>query len=204
MDEVPGREEELLILLKTLADGSRLQILRLLNQREYPVGELAREMELSEPTVSHHLARMREAGLVTLRMDANQRFYRLNLSGLARFRALAGRMEEMPEAPPPAADDAWIAALDWPEDDKQVLRDHTSGPKLTRLPNKRKKTAIVLRWIGTLFEKGRQYSEAEVNEVLMGVYREDYVSLRRDLIDYRILRRKAGGSKYWLEDDQPR
>jgi DNA-binding transcriptional ArsR family regulator len=61
-------------MLKALADDSRLALLRLLNEGERTVGDLARQVDLGEPTVSHHLSRLREAGLVTLRMAGNQRF----------------------------------------------------------------------------------------------------------------------------------
>lgn len=192
--------DDALKMLKALADASRLYILRLLADKEFPVGELAREMNLSEPTISHHLAILRESGFVSLRMDGNLRWYRVNRQGLERFKNLISTVEQKPDLPKPAADrHAWIEALDWPAEDAAILRDHTDGARLTKLPKKRRKTSIILRWIATLFEEGRVYNEAEVNEVLMGVYKEDYVSLRRDLIDYGFLRRKAGGSKYWRE-----
>ena len=191
--------DDILFMLKALADDSRLSLLRSLHGREVSVGELARLLELTEPTVSHHLARLREAGLVSLRMDGTQRFYRQNESGLARFKRLAGKLElpvEREEQRP--RDHAWITALGWNEEDSQILRDYTDGPRLTRLPNKRKKTEVVMRWLATLFQAERMYSEPEVNEVLKSVYADDYVSLRRDLIDFRVLRREPGGSKYWL------
>jgi len=189
--------EDIMEMLKVLADESRLSLLRILNQDESSVGDLARRLDLTEPTVSHHLARLRETGLVTLRMDGTQRFYRVNASGLARFKRLAGQIERQPEAPALPADNGWIAALGWDEADQQILRDYTDGPRLTHLPNKRKKTEVVLRWLATLFDPSRSYTEAEVNEILKTVYAEDYVSLRRDLIDFRFLRRKSGGGKYW-------
>jgi DNA-binding HxlR family transcriptional regulator len=194
--------EDILDMLKALADESRLALLRILNNQETNVGDLARLLDLTEPTISHHLARLREAGLVSLRMEGTQRFYRLNPSGLGRFKRLAGQIEKTPERPSAApVDHSWIAALGWEDADQQILREYTSGPRLTHLPNKRKKTEVVLRWLATLFSPDRIYSEAEVNEVLKSVYADDYVSLRRDLIDFRYLRREPGGSKYWLAVD---
>jgi DNA-binding transcriptional ArsR family regulator len=72
----------ILDLLKVLADENRLTLLRILSEGECTVGALARLVELSEPTVSHHLTRLRATGLVSLRMNGNQRFYRLNKTGL--------------------------------------------------------------------------------------------------------------------------
>jgi hypothetical protein len=192
-------QQDILDMLKALADESRLALLRKLNEREYSVGELAEGIDLGDPTVSHHLARLREAGLVTLRMAGNQRLYRANPTGLARFKRLAAIIEQMPPAPEPkTADDGWIAALGWSSEDQQVLREYTLGPRLTSLPAKQKKMNVILRWLATLFQTDKLYSEIEVNDVLKAVYKEDYISLRRDLIDFGYLRRERGGGKYWL------
>jgi len=194
--------EEIEMMLKALADYSRLSLLRLLHAGEQTVGDLAKSVELGEPTVSHHLSKLREAGLVTLRMAGNQRFYRINESGLAKFKRLAQNIETPPPQPEPASDDSWIAALGWGAEDQQVLREHTRGGKITHLPNKQKKTLVILRWLATHFEAEKRYSEVEVNEVLKRLYAEDYVSLRRDLVDYGYLRRERGGGKYWLAPEE--
>lgn len=191
--------DQLLYMLKALADESRLALLRLVNQEERTVGDLASLVDLGEPTVSHHLARLRQAGLVTLRMAGNQRFYRVHQNGLARFKQLAAEIELLPATPvSPDSDDSWIAKLGWDASDQQVLRDYTFGSKLARLPTKQKKLLVILRWLATLFVPDRQYSEAEVNTILKAAYEQDFVSLRRDLVDYGYLRRERGGGKYWL------
>lgn len=193
-----------LFMLKALADESRLALLRQLSQGETTVGELARLVALGEPTVSHHLTRLREAGLVTLRMAGNQRFYRIHNDGLARFKRLAAVIEKPQEVPEPVDNDtAWIDALGWDPADQQVLREHTLGGQITHLPTKQRKTLVILRWLSTLFQPERMYSEGEVNEILKAVYAEDYISLRRDLVDLGYLRRERGGGKYWLAPAEP-
>lgn len=195
-------ENSLLEMLKALADDSRLTLIRLLHEQEHTVTDLAGLLNLSEPTVSHHLAKLRENGLVNLRMAGHQRFYRVNETGLERFKRLVKDIEKVkPE--PVHPDHEWIKALGWSAADEKVLRDYTEGKKLTRLPSKRGKTQVILRWLATLFEAGRLYKEAEVNEVIKSVYAEDFVSLRRDLIDMAYLRREMGGGKYWrnIESD---
>jgi hypothetical protein len=190
--------EDILEMLKALADQSRLALLRILQQSECNVGDLAVKLNLTEPTVSHHLARLRETGLVSLRMAGTQRLYRVNEAGLARFKRLAAHIEQSQDRPAPVPDDkSWIDALEMDEADRKVLRDYTHGRRLVRLPNKRGKTVVILRWLATLFEHDRLYSEAEVNEVLKSIYAEDYVSLRRDLIDIGFLRREKSGDRYW-------
>jgi biotin operon repressor len=196
------QQEQILYMLKALADESRLALLGYLNGGERTVGDLAERLNLGEPTVSHHLARLREAGFVTLRTAGNQRFYRINEGGLAMFKRLAAKIEQLPPvSEPQASDDRWIEALGWDAADQQVLREYTINGKLTHLPNrqkKHKKLIVVLRWLASLFEPGRLYSEAEVNALLKSVYEEDFVSLRRELIDFGYLRRERGGGKYWL------
>ncbi|MEJ2600868.1 MAG: metalloregulator ArsR/SmtB family transcription factor [Anaerolineales bacterium] len=193
------KEDPILEMLKALADESRLALLRLLNQGERTVGDLAHQVDLGEPTVSHHLARLRQAGFVTLRMAGNHRFYRVNDSGLARFKQLAAEIEQSPPTPEPVdADDQWITTLGWSAADQRVLRRHTLGRQLIHLPTKQKNLLVILRWLATLFEPERLYSEAEVNTLLKAVYAEDYVGLRRDLVDMGYLRRERGGGKYWL------
>jgi predicted transcriptional regulator len=191
--------EPVLVMLKTLADESRLALLRLLNQEEHTVGDLAQQLDLGEPTISHHLSKLREMGFVTLRMAGNQRYYRVNENGLARFKKLVAEIEHMPvQDETGVSDDQWIAALGWDAEDQQVLREHTRDGKLTHLPTKQKKLLIILRWLATLFQAERMYTESEVNAVLKAVFEEDYVSLRRDLVDLGYLRRERGGGKYWL------
>ena len=59
------------------------------------------------------------------------------------------------------------------------------------MPAKRKVRAAVLLEVLSRFEPGRDYSEPEVNEVLLGVH-EDFAYLRRELVNYRYLERADG------------
>ena len=67
-----------------------------------------------------------------------------------------------------------------------------------RLPVRQKKLEVILRWLATLFEPERLYTEAGVNAILKQVYPNDHVSLRRDLVDLGYLRRDRAGGKYML------
>jgi DNA-binding transcriptional ArsR family regulator len=58
-----------------LAEPTRRRILDLLLDREQPVGELVKRLKLSQPGVSKHLRVLREAGLVSVRSDAQRRIY---------------------------------------------------------------------------------------------------------------------------------
>lgn len=64
-------------LYRALGDSSRLRILRLLTERDRYLTEIAHELELSKPTIKHHLALLRAAGLVTLTDQGNLTYYSL-------------------------------------------------------------------------------------------------------------------------------
>jgi len=62
---------------EVLAEPNRRRILDLLRVEERPVGELVRELSVSQPAVSKHLRVLRESGLVTVRPEAQRRLYRV-------------------------------------------------------------------------------------------------------------------------------
>jgi DNA-binding transcriptional ArsR family regulator len=69
-------------VFEVLAEPNRRRILDLLGESERPVGELVGELELSQPAVSKHLRVLREAGLVSVRTDAQRRLYRVEAEPL--------------------------------------------------------------------------------------------------------------------------
>jgi DNA-binding transcriptional ArsR family regulator len=60
-----------------LGEPNRLRILELLRAEELSVGELVRQLDLSQPAVSKHLKVLRQAGFVSSRIAAQQRIYRI-------------------------------------------------------------------------------------------------------------------------------
>ena len=60
-----------------VAEPNRRAILSLLLSAESSVGEIERELRLSQPSVSKHLRVLREAGFVESRIEAQRRLYRL-------------------------------------------------------------------------------------------------------------------------------
>jgi DNA-binding transcriptional ArsR family regulator len=67
---------------EVLAEPNRRRILDLLRVEERPVGELVRELSVSQPAVSKHLRVLRDAGLVAVRPDAQRRVYRVRTEPL--------------------------------------------------------------------------------------------------------------------------
>jgi len=64
--------------LQALSDPSRMAILSMLADGERPAGDFVEALPIAQPTVSKHLSVLREAGLVTVRKDAQRRLYSLN------------------------------------------------------------------------------------------------------------------------------
>ncbi len=65
-------------MLRTLSDPTRLRLLSVLQDGELSVSALCDRLHLAQPTVSHHLGRLRTARLVANRRDGKQVFYSLN------------------------------------------------------------------------------------------------------------------------------
>ena len=97
---------------EALAEPTRRRILDLLMAGEKPVGELVDGLGIRQPSVSKHLKVLKEAGLVTVRSEAQRRFYRV------RFEPLL----EMDEWLTPYRR-AWAARLDALETHLDVMED---------------------------------------------------------------------------------
>jgi DNA-binding transcriptional ArsR family regulator len=72
---------------EALAEPTRRRILDLLRERPRLVGELTDHLGISQPGTSKHLRVLREAGLVTVRQDAQRRWYELRHAPLAELDA---------------------------------------------------------------------------------------------------------------------
>ncbi len=88
------------------------------------------------------------------------------------------------------------------EESEEILKKYfpegTEGP-LKTFSIKEKRKLVVLREIAKRFQIGKIYDEKQVDQILKNVY-DDYVTLRRYLIEYGFLDRKPDGSQYWLKD----
>lgn len=73
--------------LQALSEPHRMAIVSMLAGGERPAGDFVDALPISQPTVSKHLSVLREAGLVSVRKDANRRLYALNPAPLAEIDA---------------------------------------------------------------------------------------------------------------------
>ncbi len=71
------------LFAKAIADGTRQKIMNECCCCWLSVNEIVEKLGVTQPTVSHHLAILREAGLVNFREEGKQTFYTLNQDRVA-------------------------------------------------------------------------------------------------------------------------
>jgi len=79
-------------LFKALADTQRRKILTMLRKSELPAGEIAQRLGVTPATVSHHLAKLKNADLVRTRREGQLRIYTINLSVVEEALVLLTRL----------------------------------------------------------------------------------------------------------------
>jgi hypothetical protein len=173
--------ETLLRFFKALANENRLKVLGILAGRECRVEEL----DLKAPTVSHHLARLRELGLVDMRTDGNDHLYRLNVEGLQAMNRDVFTSERMA---------ALVGDVEYEVWERKVLDSFLEGDRIKAVPAGYKKRLVVLKWLVNRFEEGMRYPEREVNEIIVR-HHPDCCTLRREFITNRLMEREDG--VYW-------
>jgi DNA-binding transcriptional ArsR family regulator len=177
--------QRLLNFFKALGNESRLKILGLLANQERSVGELAALLELREPTVSHHLATMKELGLVNVRAEGNNRIYWLDVKVLENMSKEILSQAQLAELVPDDSTQAY---------EQKILSNFVVNGRLTQLPSRYKKQFIIMKWVANHFKPGVRYHEADLNDILKQLH-PDFASLRRYLIDHKLMARE--NNIYW-------
>jgi len=180
--------EELVTFFKALADANRLKIVGLLAEKPYSVEELAALLKLKPPTISHHLSKLVEAGLVNSRSESYYNVYQLDQSALEAKTRTMFSQQELSNVASEVDADAY---------DKKVIKDYSRRDgTLKTLPSQRKKLEAILRYVVKAFDVEKRYSEKQVNEILAR-YHADTATLRRELVGFRLMQREGGGGEYW-------
>ena len=180
--------EELVTFFKALADANRLKIVGLLAQQPYSVEELAALLDIKPSTVSHHLAKLAQVGLVSARTDSYYNVYQLDEKALENKSKSLFSQENLA---------ASVADVDADAYDNKVIRDYVrKDGSLKTIPAQKKKLDAILRHLVKAFEVNKRYSEKKVNEIL-AAYHEDTASLRRELVGSGLMKREGGGGEYW-------
>lgn len=184
MDE--ERLEQVLAFFKALADANRLRMVGLLAERERSVEELAALLALKPPAVSHHLGKLKELALVRMRAEGTSHVYALDLERLQALNRAVLQADGVAALADAVEGSAW---------ERKVLRDFFDGERLKSIPVNQNKRLVVLRWLAEQFPPDSRLAERDVNERIRR-WHPDFATLRRLLVDYRLLARTPVGV-YW-------
>ena len=173
---------ETLYLFKTLADETRLKIVCSLYERDLYTELLAERLNLTPATVSFHMKKLMQAGLVDARREQYYTVYSLKKE---LFSHTLGEL---------------IGAQSGDKTEEQIREEqyrrkvlHTFMPDgvCEQMPAQLKKRMIVYREIFNRFDPGRTYTEKEINEVISEVH-ADYCTVRRGFVGMGWMQRSNG------------
>ena len=183
-------ETQTVQLFKCLADTTRLQLLSALSDGPKYVELLSQLLERSPSTVSFHLKKLEETGLVQAQKEQYYTMYSLNRTLLDQpvSRLVLGDRHKL---------DA--QALKEQQYRENVLKNLFEYGKLKTIPVQRKKRRIVLEKLAENFEAGVHYPEKQVNLILAD-FHDDFCTLRREMVAEGIMSREKG--EYWLREDE--
>lgn len=173
-------EQNAIALFKCLADKSRIQILKSLMTEDMYVERLAQRIGITPATVSFHLKKLEDVGAVRSRRDQYYTMYSINPDAfnVTILDILKEESEEM--------------TIQKERDEiyrKKVIDSFFEYGKLKSIPSQRKKERIVLEEIAKSFEKGREYTEREIN-IIIADFNDDFCTIRRDMISEGVITRE--------------
>ena len=175
-------EHETLNLLKTIADETRLRILRALGEKDSYAELLAERLNLSPATVSFHMKKLVQAGLVDARREQYYMVYSLKrdvFSHTLDDLILRGDQGTTAEA------------LREEQYRRKVLKTFMPNGYCEQMPAQLKKRIIVYREIFSRFTPGQSYTEKEVNAIISDMH-ADYCTVRRGFIGMDWMQRSNG------------
>lgn len=172
---------------KALADPTRIKMLALLADGELNGQILAEKLFVTPATITHHAAKLREAGLINERRDKNTIYFSLNhyfikSNANATFDFIY-------------RNETYSGGIDMLDDSNKLMQQSvlknffTADGKLKHLPAQLKKKLIVLEHLVSRLEKGRKYTEKEINEFITR-FHEDYATIRREFIMHQYMYRE--------------
>jgi ArsR family transcriptional regulator len=168
-------------LFKALGHPVRLLILNLVKVKPRHGQELAEILLLNPGTISHHLSKLTDVGLLESRKDQYYQIYSLVGDMLDEtiadvvFMSQSGLRAQVEE-------DAYR---------DKVLQTFFRRGRLTGIPVQLKKRQIVIERLAEEFEPDRDYTEREVNQILVE-FHDDVATLRRGLIEHQLMERDHG------------
>lgn len=175
-------EHETLYLLKTLADETRIRILRALYEKDYYVELLAERLGLSTATVSFHLKKLQTSGFVAVRREQYYMIYSVKREIFKNTLEQLILYKDGEDATEAIREEQYR---------QKVLQTFMPNGICRQMPAQLKKRAIVYREMFSRFEGGRTYPEKEVNRIIETMY-NDYCTVRRGFVAMGWMSRNNG------------
>ncbi|MZQ83586.1 metalloregulator ArsR/SmtB family transcription factor [Paenibacillus sp. 5J-6] len=172
---------------KALSDATRIRMLILLRDGELNGQVLAEKLGVTPATITHHAAKLREASLIHERRDKNTIYFALNeyfiRSNASATADLIFKNQK--------GESASMQTEDTRQNLKQsIIRNFfTQDGKLKHIPSQLKKKLIVLGHLIDQLEKGRTYTEKELNEWIKQ-FHPDFATIRREFIMHQFMFRE--------------
>lgn len=189
--------DQLVTFYKALGDPTRVRILAILANGPLHGQALAGKLGVTPPTITHHMAKLREAGVVYERRDKNTIYFYLHEANVKRqSQAIVNVLERAKDE---AAWELFAEDIgqvqrrpDMAVEKMHVIRSFlTPDGKLKQIPSQRKKKLIVFEYMVRGLENGRKYKEQEINEYIRQ-FHDDYATIRREFIMNHYMYREEG------------
>ncbi|MCR6097591.1 metalloregulator ArsR/SmtB family transcription factor [Salipaludibacillus agaradhaerens] len=168
---------------KALGDKTRLRIIALLKDGPLHGQAIAGKLGLTAPTISHHIAKLREISVIYERREKNTIYFYLDEKKLTSMAEAVLTLGSETAMDMPAIEDAEKAVV------LKNFLDHDG--RIKELPAKRKKKLIVLEYLVEKLEIGKIYPENELNTFIKQ-YHEDYATIRREFVMCQFMYRQNG------------
>ena len=167
---------------KSLGHPARLLILNLIREKPRHGEELAAILHLKPATISHHLSKLTDAGLLKREKAQYYQIYSLVPDALSSTLGELISLRKENDTMVDVQVDAYK---------QKVLKNFFRQGRLINIPAQLKKYLIVLEKLSEEFEPGQEYSEREVNQILVE-FHDDVAMLRRGLVEEKFMQRDKG------------
>ncbi|MEM7128517.1 MAG: metalloregulator ArsR/SmtB family transcription factor [Chloroflexota bacterium] len=168
-------------LFKALGHPTRLLILNLIDMKPRHGEELAAILKMPPASVSHHLTKLTNAGLLETEKEQYYQVYKLVEGILSKSLGEVVRLEQAGLGND-VEEDAYR---------QKVLKAFFKHGRLVNIPAQLKKRQIVIEALVEEFELEEEYTEREVNHILVD-FHDDVAYLRREFISQGLMKREKG------------
>jgi biotin operon repressor len=182
-----SNQEEIVDFVKSLSDADRLRVVGLLSQSPSSQYEISSALGIPLAELTRHLEQLTASGVVRSQPQTGR--YELDEVSVEKIRRTKLQRPRQVFSPPPHLSE---------EDSKIIRKLAAPDGSLKRLPGQLKQWMAVLRYILPVFTPATNYTEKQVNSLLVQ-FHADTAVLRRYLVDTGMLGRERDGSRYWLE-----